>query len=137
MAPSGSLTSRNGRPWWAAKLLCDSRVSAEMPTSTENWHPWELKGKHAEMLCNRCHKPGIRPNKDCATCHKFDAKAPMMDGGCDNCHLKEQEVKPLADCKSCHDGLPGLHTKGGHPDAACTDCHKPHVWKTSGAPKAR
>ena len=107
-------------------------IGTAMPVSSENWHPWELKGKHATMLCNRCHAAGYRAPSGCAECHKLDTKAPMMDSGCDNCHLKEQEVKPLADCKTCHDSLPGLHTKGGHPDAACTDCHKPHVWKVSG-----
>jgi hypothetical protein len=107
-------------------------IGTEMPVSTENWHPWELKGKHAVILCSRCHAAGYRPPSSCADCHKFDTKAPMMDLGCDNCHLKEQEVKPLADCKTCHDGLPGLHNKGGHPDAECTDCHQPHVWKVTG-----
>lgn len=56
----------------------------------------------------------------------------MMSNGCDSCHAKEQEVKPVNDCKTCHDSLAALHTKGGHPDASCTDCHKEHVWKVSG-----
>ncbi len=107
-------------------------IGTEMPASTENWHPWELKGKHAAMLCNRCHAAGYRPPTSCAECHKLDAKAPMMDSGCDSCHEKEQEVKPLVECKTCHESLPGLHTKGGHPDAACTDCHKPHTWLVVG-----
>jgi hypothetical protein len=56
----------------------------------------------------------------------------MMSGGCDTCHAKEQEIKPINDSKTCHDKLPALHTKGGHPDASCTDCHKQHVWKVTG-----
>jgi hypothetical protein len=56
----------------------------------------------------------------------------MMASGCDTCHSKEQEVQPINDCKACHDALPGLHAKGGHPDASCTDCHTPHVWKATG-----
>jgi hypothetical protein len=107
-------------------------LGSAMPASTESWHPWVLKGKHATMLCNRCHAAGYRPPTTCAGCHKFDPKAPMMDNGCDSCHAKEQEVLPLNDCKGCHDTLPGLHNKGGHPDADCTNCHKPHVWKVTG-----
>jgi hypothetical protein len=109
-----------------------SPIGTTMPSSNENWHPWELKGKHAEMLCNRCHAAGYRPPSDCAECHKLDAKAPMMSSGCDACHANEQEVKPINDCKACHETLPGLHTKGGHPDAGCTDCHKPHTWRVTG-----
>ena len=107
-------------------------IGTSLPASPENWHPWELKGKHAVILCNRCHAAGFRAPSGCAECHKLDTKAPMMDGGCDTCHAAEQQVKPLNDCKGCHDTLPGLHNKGGHPDATCTDCHKPHVWKVTG-----
>jgi nitrate/TMAO reductase-like tetraheme cytochrome c subunit len=109
-----------------------SPIGTAMPASDQNWHPWELKSKHAQILCNRCHAAGYRPPTACADCHKLDAKAPMMDGGCDNCHAAEQQVKPLNDCKACHEKLPELHAKGGHPDAACTDCHKPHGWKVTG-----
>jgi len=108
-------------------------IGAQMPASApSNWHPWELKGKHAAMLCNRCHAAGYRPPTACAECHKLDSKAPMMDGGCDTCHAKEQEIKPINDCKTCHEDIGGLHTKGGHPDASCTDCHRPHAWRVSG-----
>ncbi len=107
-------------------------LGALPPVSEEAWHPFPLKGKHATMMCNRCHSPGVRPSADCTTCHKFDATAPMMSGGCDTCHAKEQEIKPINDCKTCHEKLPGLHTKGGHPDASCTDCHRQHIWKVTG-----
>jgi len=103
-----------------------------MPTSQLPWHPWELQGKHAEMLCNRCHAAGYRPPGTCAACHDIDPKAPMIDNGCDSCHVEAQQVKPLASCSDCHDDLPGLHQQGGHPDADCTDCHHPHGWLVTG-----
>ena len=106
-------------------------LGAAMPASNENWHPMPLQGKHADLLCTRCHAAGFRPTMDCAGCHKLDASAPMMDD-CTSCHPAPGVKLPIADCKSCHDSLAGLHKKGGHPDASCTDCHKPHVWKVSG-----
>jgi len=51
---------------------------------------------------------------------------------CTDCHQKLGEVKPLIACQDCHSSLSGLHKKGGHPDAACTDCHKPHTWAVVG-----
>ena len=106
-------------------------IGAEVPASTENWHPWTLKGKHGTMLCNNCHAAGYRPPTECAECHKLDAAAPMMASGCDTCHASEQEVLPINDCATCHDTLGELHKVGGHPDAACVDCHKPHGWKVA------
>jgi len=107
-------------------------IGAEMPASAQAWHPWDLKGKHATMLCNRCHAAGYRPPTECAECHKLDVAAPMMASGCDTCHAAEQEVQPINDCATCHDSLGELHKAGAHPDAACTDCHKPHGWKVAG-----
>jgi len=96
------------------------------------WHPVELQGKHARILCNQCHSAGYRPPSECAECHKMDTAAPMMSMACTDCHQKVGEAKPLTSCRECHDTLPGLHKKGGHPDSACTDCHKPHTWKVTG-----
>jgi hypothetical protein len=55
----------------------------------------------------------------------------MMSMACTDCHQKVGEVKPLTACRECHGTLSGLHKKGGHPEAACTDCHKPHVWEVT------
>jgi len=106
-------------------------LGASLPVSAEPWHPFPLQGKHADLLCTRCHAAGFRPTMDCAGCHKLDTKAPMMDGdSCLTCHPAPGVRKPVTACASCHDGsLGGLHLKGGHPDAACTDCHAPHAWK--------
>ncbi len=105
-------------------------LGAQPPVTDETWHPFPLKGRHAEVLCNRCHSPGIRPKLDCAGCHKLDTAAPMMSD-CTACHTAPGVKLPLADCKSCHEGLGGLHKRGGHPDASCTDCHGRHVWKVA------
>jgi hypothetical protein len=56
----------------------------------------------------------------------------MSSMKCNECHLKTQEAKPVADCKECHDSLSGLHKKGGHPESTCVACHKPHAWAVTG-----
>jgi hypothetical protein len=106
-------------------------LGALPPVTDESWHPFPLKGKHATILCNRCHSPGIRPALDCAGCHKHPKEGPMASLDCTSCHSAPGEKLPLADCKSCHGKLGGAHKKGGHPDAACVDCHKPHGWKVT------
>jgi hypothetical protein len=104
-----------------------------VPTKDRGWHPFELKGKHAEILCSDCHSAGYRPPADCAECHTHDTSLPMGSLSCDGCHQAEGRIQPQGDCGQCHDSLKGLHRKhalGKEPVAACTDCHKPHDWKT-------
>ena len=107
-------------------------LGAVSPDRKMPWHPVELQGKHARILCNLCHSAGYRPPSDCAECHKFDTSAPMMKMACTDCHQKPGEAKPLTACKECHDKVKGLHGKGGHPDSACVECHKPHAWAVVG-----
>jgi hypothetical protein len=99
------------------------------PMSNESWHPFPLNGKHGRVLCNLCHRAGYRPPDSCASCHRLSESAPMMASGCNICHLKEGEVKPMATCSSCHRSLPGLHRAPPHAGAECTACHAPHTWK--------
>ncbi len=106
-------------------------LGATPPVSDQSWHPFALKGKHAQLLCNRCHSPGIRPSSDCATCHKHDPNAPMASLDCSNCHIKLPSKHPIGDCASCHAALSGAHKLGGHPAMDCQDCHKPHTWKVT------
>jgi hypothetical protein len=56
----------------------------------------------------------------------------MMTMACTDCHEKPGEAKPVTACKECHPKVRGLHAKGGHSEATCTDCHKPHDWAISG-----
>jgi len=102
------------------------------PVGKMPWHPMSLTGKHGRILCSKCHSAGYRPPLECAECHKLDTAAPMMSMACTDCHQKAGELKPLSACQQCHETVYGLHKKGGHPDAACTDCHRPHTWEVTG-----
>jgi hypothetical protein len=106
-------------------------LGATGPTHKEPWHPWPLKGKHARILCNLCHQAGYRPPLDCISCHRISASAPMMSSSCRACHLREQEVKPLVNCRSCHNTLRGLHRIKDHRVIPCTECHAPHTWSVT------
>jgi hypothetical protein len=106
-------------------------LAITFPMCDMPWHPIPLEGRHKEILCNQCHAAGYRPPIDCAECHKLNKRAPMMSGDCGTCHQLSGARQLQNDCKDCHTGLGGLHAAGGHPSAACTDCHKPHNWKLS------
>jgi hypothetical protein len=106
-------------------------LGATTPGSSQPWHPWPLKGKHSRILCNLCHRAGFRPPLDCISCHNISISAPMMSSDCRTCHLKEQEIKPLVSCRSCHENVRGLHKEREHASAGCTVCHSPHIWKVN------
>jgi hypothetical protein len=55
----------------------------------------------------------------------------MMSMPCKTCHLREAEVKPMKECRSCHARPGGLHHHEAHSTPACTECHTPHVWTVS------
>ncbi len=111
-----------------------SQVSLEEEQIVSNlsWHPMELKGKHNEILCHKCHEAGYRSPLDCAECHKLNKDDSMISMGCDSCHLEEGRKLPQRECSSCHEALKGLHKKGEHPNIECKECHKPHLWKVDG-----
>ena len=96
-------------------------------------HPWQLAGKHAELLCGACHTGGPAKPATCRGCHGMpESGAPMASIQCKECHLKEQQLKPLVDCANCHSALAGLHKEASHKDAGCVACHAPHQWKVEG-----
>lgn len=99
-----------------------------------SWHPMELLGKHATILCSDCHSAGFRPPASCTECHGFDKNAPMMSRGCDYCHQKSQAIKPVKFCANCHSkgSGKGLHMVDEHAEAPCMTCHKPHIWLVKG-----
>lgn len=136
----GRHISEDGKVLTTECILCHtapqrgklSELGAKPLISDLPWHPMELKGKHLRTLCNNCHKAGFRAPLDCAECHKLNREETMISMGCGICHLEEGSREPFKDCKNCHVDLKELHTRGGHPDVECKDCHKAHIWKVDG-----
>ena len=128
--------SREGKVLGRNCQLCHTIIGQEtsIPRPTEVAaaekfeHPWPLLGKHAELSCNQCHWRGRGLNPECTTCHTRPAGAPMAELPCATCHLREQQVKPLTPCISCHANRTELHLKPTHSATDCTVCHVPHQW---------
>jgi hypothetical protein len=106
-------------------------LGAFAPSSIGPWHTWPLKGKHAQILCNLCHRAGDPAPRDCASCHKISTSYPMMSMACNKCHLREAETYPIVNCKSCHPGPKGLHKNREHFTLSCNTCHAPHRWNVT------
>lgn len=132
----GNHVSRDGKVIRQDCQLCHTIIGQESkpenPTEVEAaekfQHPWPLLGKHAKLRCNACHWRGRGLSSDCTTCHVRPAGAPMATLPCSTCHLKDQEVKPVASCVTCHAKRAELHLKTTHAAADCTMCHTPHQW---------
>jgi hypothetical protein len=132
----GNHASREGKAVSGDCQLCHTIIGQEVSlknpmevAAVEKFtHPWPLSGRHEQLSCTQCHSRGRGLPTDCAGCHNRPANAPMASLPCSVCHLKEQEVKPLASCLSCHPNRSELHLKATHAAAACTTCHIPHQW---------
>jgi len=135
----GNHVSREGKVLRKDCQLCHTIIGQETavqkPTevaAAETFnHPWPLLGKHAQLSCNQCHWRGRGLSPDCTTCHTRPAGEPMATLPCSACHQKEQEVKPIASCVSCHPNRSELHLKPTHSATDCTLCHLPHQWSVS------
>jgi hypothetical protein len=99
------------------------------PNLNQPWHPIELRGRHADLACDRCHAVGVRPNEECRSCHEYKKDAPMMSQmDCSDCHRDTGEAREVAACATCHPRVEGLHKDAKHQGIACKTCHAPHSW---------
>ena len=107
-------------------------LGATVSAGKEPWHPIPLKGKHEPGSLQPLPPGGIPAAGKLRFLPQAARIGPMMSSGCDTCHLKEGEVKPVAGCASCHEALGGLHKVKAHAGANCTSCHSRHAWKVAG-----
>jgi hypothetical protein len=135
----GNHVSREGKVLGKDCQLCHTIIGQEttVPKPTEVAvaekfdHPWPLLGKHAVLSCNQCHTRGRGMVRECVTCHVQPTGAPMATLPCSTCHLKEQYLKPVTPCASCHPNRAELHLKATHAAADCATCHVPHEWQAA------
>lgn len=83
-----------------------------------------LRGKHREVVCDKCHEAGKKYRQapsDCYACHKKDdAHKGSLGIQCADCHT-ENDWKERA--KFDHDKT-RFPLKDKHAGAKCTDCHR-------------
>jgi len=135
----GNHVSREGKVLGKDCQLCHTIIgqetSVQKPTevaAAEKFnHPWPLLGKHAQLSCNQCHWRGRGLSPECTTCHIRPSGAPMATLPCAACHQKEQEIKPVTSCVTCHPNRSELHLKATHAATDCTLCHLPHQWSVT------
>lgn len=58
-------------------------------------------------------------------------QTPQWAFPCAQCHQKEQSLKPILACITCHPTRTELHLKPTHSAAECTTCHIPHEWRVA------
>jgi hypothetical protein len=109
---------------------CHSFFNAVDPTERnglvqpgEYQHPFELVGKHNEMMCHNCHTGGTMPPPTCDGCH---ADSQSLHAGTPPAELQlliEPDVMlGSVECVDCHD-LTEPSTLAAV-DVMCMDCHE-------------
>lgn len=100
-----ALSACHGRAWPMVQL------NAAFP------HPVPLEGKHAGVLCYKCHNGVQKPEYKCANCHEPPMQ-PHFGEVCEDCHTTAGFDK--ADLGSFQHPVA---LEGAHAKLACTDCH--------------
>lgn len=94
---------------------------------------YALRGRHAQVACDACHRPGRKYREapsDCQACHrKDDVHKGSLGARCESCHAETGWKPARFDHGSTRFALTGRHA-----DTACADCHRtPGDYK--GAPR--
>jgi len=82
-----------------------------------------LRGRHAAVACEGCHRPGARPEDaptDCVGCHrKDDVHKGGLGAECESCH-SDRGWKALS---FDHDKDTKFPLRGAHAKSKCESCH--------------
>ena len=94
---------------------------------------YQLKGKHSEVACEKCHIKSVRNGKNfqqftglqfqnCVNCHK-DPHENKFGQNCTQCHVEEsfQTVKSLSQFDH---SKTGFLLNGRHAQVVCKSCHR-------------
>ncbi len=95
-----------------------------------------LKGKHADVLCEKCHAKSVREGKkfqqfsglqfqNCVSCHK-DPHENKFGQNCTQCHM-EDSFKSMKSLGNFDHRKTGFLLAGRHAQVTCKQCHKVSV----------
>ncbi|MGD2207600.1 MAG: NapC/NirT family cytochrome c [Anaerolineae bacterium] len=117
---------------FCANSACHGRAWPEVELDAAFPHPFELKGKHAEVWCHECHNGVREPEYVCANCH--ESPPAHFGDSCEDCHtpagfegadwgdfqhpMALENAHAQAECADCH-------VEGRELTGACSDCHQP------------
>lgn len=89
---------------------------------------FRLKGKHEELVCEKCHAAGKKyrdASLECNACHKKDdAHKGSLGIQCADCHTESSWKETRFDHDKTRFPLTGRHN-----DTKCVDCHKTTQYK--------
>ena len=100
---------------------CHTEVAWKSGTSNHDKSRFPLKGKHASLKCEQCHKNGRLdkiPGSSCRYCHTNDPHRGQFKDDCGSCHT-EAGFKPA---KLDHQ-VTRYPLTGKHANVACAKCH--------------
>lgn len=104
-------------------------VDLDKKTFDHNLTDYPLKGKHEQVVCEKCHVTGKKYREaalGCNACHKKDDEHKGALGPkCADCHSESG----WKDTHFDHDKQTQFALTGKHDDAKCTDCHKNSAYK--------
>lgn len=82
----GSIKFGSDNSGFCANEACHGRKWPQADLDAAFPHPVKLEGKHAQALCNECHKGVQKPPRDnCVACHKPPSE-PHFSPQCSTCH---------------------------------------------------
>jgi hypothetical protein len=124
---------KNGHP--AGCEACHSEVSwTDLPSFDHSKTQFPLRGSHAKLACEQCHKPSGAEGKlneasfkstptDCSSCHHDPHGGQFVKGekpeSCSTCHNTERWKPSTFD----HETQTNFSLKGAHEKVACESCH--------------
>jgi hypothetical protein len=103
---------------------------AEFDTQRFDHHQtdFQLRGKHVETTCAKCHERGKRwreAPQDCVSCHRRDdVHKGSLGAKCADCHVESSWKEARFDHSTTRFAL-----KGRHADVRCASCHKGGVYR--------
>lgn len=118
--------------------ICHNPSAWEDATFDHNLSAFKLEGRHAEVVCEKCHVNNVYKGtpKDCYSCHRQDDEHNgQYETQCEVCHtpsgwqdasFDHERFAASNECAACH-AEPREHA--GQFGADCAVCHSTNAWE--------